>query len=89
VESKHTGEKAAKSKQPLTAEVFDQQVAGKLGPYFDEVFLPTMKRLVAARLSYEKVKEILAMPPAVGAKIRADQFERRASAFLRKSEVRP
>jgi hypothetical protein len=88
VESKHTGEKAPKSKQPLTAEVFDQQVAGKLGPYFDEVFLPTMRQLVAARLSYEKVKEILAMPPAVGAKIRADQFERRASAFLRKSSGR-
>ena len=62
--------------------MFDQQVADKMGPFFSEVFLPTMRRLVDARLSYERVKALLEIPPAVGAKITAEEFEQRASAFL-------
>jgi hypothetical protein len=71
-----------KKEKTLTAESFNHQVADKLGPWFPEVFLPTMKHLVAARLSYEKLKSLLEMPPEVGSKISAKQFEQRASAYL-------
>src|SRR3954454_1047965 len=32
-----------KKKTTITAESFDRQVADKMGDFFDEVFLPTMK----------------------------------------------
>ena len=84
-DSKPAREKTSKAKAKLlTADLFDQQVADKMGPFFSEVFLPTMKRLVDARLSYERVKELLEIPPAVGAKIKAEEFEQRASAFLKR-----
>src|SRR5881275_2430463 len=35
-----------KKKTTITAESFDKQVADKLGEFFDDVFLPTMKTLV-------------------------------------------
>ena len=41
-----------KKAKTLTAKSFDQQVAEKYGPWFAGTFLPTMKQLVAARLSY-------------------------------------
>jgi len=85
-DSKPAKEKSGKAKaKSLTADLFDQQVADKMGPYFSEMFLPTLKRLVAARLSYDRVKEILEIPPAVGAKIKAEEFERRAAAFLKRA----
>jgi hypothetical protein len=42
-----------------------------------------MQRLVKARLSYERLKQVLSMPPEVGAKITAGEFEQRASKFLK------
>ena len=38
-----------KKKTTITAESFDHQVADKMGEFFDDVFLPTMKKLVEAR----------------------------------------
>jgi hypothetical protein len=70
-------------KKTLTADLFDQQVALKLGPFFDELFLPTMKQLVATGLSYQKLKDVLEMPADVGAKMSAELFKQRASAYLR------
>ena len=71
-----------KKAKTLTAKSFDQQVAEKYGPWFAGTFLPTMKQLVAARLSYEDLKTLLAMPPEVGSKISSRQFEERARKFL-------
>ena len=73
-----------KKAKTLTATSFDQQVAEKDGPWFAGTFLPTMKQLVATRLSYENLKTLLAMPPEFGSKISPRQFEERARKFLRK-----
>src|SRR5262245_45841552 len=35
-----------KKKTTITAEAFDKQVADKMGQFFDDSFLPTMKKLV-------------------------------------------
>ena len=64
----------------LTAATFDQQVASKLQPFYGSVFLPTMKQLVDA-LTDDQVKNILEVPPAIGAKITAKQFEERTAAY--------
>jgi len=48
-----------KKKTTITAELFDKQVADKLGEFFDDVFLPAMKKLVDAGLSYGEVKTLL------------------------------
>jgi hypothetical protein len=45
-----------KKKTTITAESFDRQVADKMGQFFEDVFLPTMKKLVEAGLSYDEVK---------------------------------
>ena len=66
----------------LTAATFDQQVASKLQPFYGSVFLPTMKQLVDAHLTYDQVKNIREIPPAIGAKITAKQFEERTAAYL-------
>ena len=70
-------------KKTLTADLFDQQVAHKLEPFFKELLLPRMKQLVATGLSYQKLKDTLEMPSDVGAKMRAETFEQRASAYLK------
>jgi hypothetical protein len=70
-------------KKTLTADLFDQQVAHKLEPLFTELLLPRMKQLVATGLSYQKLKDALEMPADVGAKMSAEAFEQRASAYLR------
>ena len=67
-----------KKKTTITAESFDQQVADKMGGFFDEVFLPTMKKLVEAGLSYDEVKRLVKIPTTWGAKISGEQFEERA-----------
>jgi hypothetical protein len=72
-------------KKTLTAETFDEQVAAKMGPFFGSTFLPLMKQMVAAGLSYEEIKEAVDLPPAVGAKISGAEFERRATAYLKAS----
>jgi len=73
-----------KKKTTITAESFDKQVADKMGEFFDEVFLPTMKKLVEAGLSYDKVKSVVKIPSTWGAKIKGEQFEDRVSAFFSK-----
>lgn len=71
-----------KKKTRITAESFDRQVADKLGDFFDDVFLPTMKRLVEAGLSYDEVKRLVKIPGTWGAKITGEQFRERASGSL-------
>jgi hypothetical protein len=71
-----------KKKSTITAASFDRQVAGKMGDFFDEVFLPAMKRLVQAGLSYEAVKRAVDIPPRWGAKISGAQFRQRAEAAV-------
>jgi len=68
-----------KKKTTITAASFDQQVAAKMGKFFDEVFLPAMKRLVQAGLSYEDVKRAVDIPARWGAKISGEQFQERAA----------
>jgi hypothetical protein len=70
-----------KKKTTITAESFDHQVADKMGGFFDDVFLPTMKRLVESRLSYDEVKRVVKIPTTWGAKISGEQFRERASKF--------
>jgi hypothetical protein len=71
-----------KKKTTITAESFDKQVAHKMGSFFNEVFLPMMKKLVEAGKSYDEVKRLVKIPSTWGAKISADQFQERASKAL-------
>lgn len=71
-----------KKKITITAESFDKQVADKMGGYFDDVFLPTMKRLAEAGLSYNEVKRLVDIPARWGAKISGQQFRERVKGFL-------
>src|SRR5262249_12283784 len=48
-----------KKKTTITAGSFDRQVSDKLGEPFDDVFLPTMKKLVEAGLSYDEGKRLV------------------------------
>jgi hypothetical protein len=73
-----------KKKTTITAESFDKQVADKMGGLFDDVFLPTMKKLVEAGLSYDEVKRLVKIPTTWGAKITGDQFKERVKGFLSK-----
>jgi hypothetical protein len=70
-----------KKKTTITAESFDKQVAHKMGDFFDDVFLPMMKRLVEAGLSYNDVKRLVKIPGTWGAKISGSQFRERAASF--------
>ena len=66
----HQADKKAaerKKKTTITAGSFDRQVSGKLGKYFDTTFLPAIKRLVEAGLSYEDVKRLIRIPATWGA----------------------
>jgi hypothetical protein len=71
-----------KKKTTITAESFDRQVADKLGEFFEDVFLPAMKRLVEAGLSYDEVKRAVKIPSTWGAKITGKQFRERAEHAL-------
>jgi hypothetical protein len=71
-----------KKKTTITAASFDRQVADKMGKFFDDVFLPAMKKLVKAGLSYDEVKRALDIPSRWGAKITGQQFQKRAAAAL-------
>jgi hypothetical protein len=82
-DAKASKQGAATRKQTLTAATFDEQVAARMQPFYGSVFLPTMKQLVDTRLTYEQVKDVLKIPPAVGAKITAKQFEERTAAYLK------
>src|SRR5262245_17756378 len=48
-----------KKKTTITAGSFDRQVSDKMGKYFDTIFLPAIRRLVEAGLSYEEVKQLV------------------------------
>ena len=63
-----------KKKTTITAESFDKQVAHKMGEFFDEVFLPILKKLVEAGLSYDEVKRLVKIPSTWGAKITGEQL---------------
>jgi hypothetical protein len=71
-----------KKKTTITAELFDRQVADKMGRFFEDVFLPTMKKLIEAGLSYDEVKRAVKIPSTWGAKISGEQFRERASKGL-------
>jgi hypothetical protein len=71
-----------KKKSSITAESFDRQVAEKMGDFFDDVFLPTLKKLAEAGLSYDEVKQAVGISPGWGAKIGGAQFRERAVAAL-------
>jgi hypothetical protein len=71
-----------KKKTTITAESFDHQVSDKMGEFFDDVFLPVMRKLIEAGLSYEEVKRAVKIPTTWGAKIRGEQFRERASEVL-------
>ncbi len=73
-----------KKKATITAESFDKQVAHKMGSFFDEVFLPMIKKLVETGKSYDEVKRLVKIPSTWGAKITGEQFEDRLSAYLAK-----
>jgi hypothetical protein len=66
----------------ITAESFDKQVAHKMGSFFSEVLLPSIKKLVEAGLSYADVKRLVKIPTTWGAKITSEQFTERVSEFL-------
>src|SRR3954447_13716991 len=51
-----------KKKTTITAESFDHQVSDKMGEFFDKVFLPDLKKLVEAGLSYDEVKRLVRIP---------------------------
>ncbi len=73
-----------KKKTTITAESFDKQVADKMGEFFNDVFLPSLKNLVEADLSYDEVKRLVKIPSTWGAKINREQFEDRVSAYFSK-----
>jgi hypothetical protein len=73
-----------KKKTTITAESFDRQVAHKMGGFFEDVFLPTLKKLVDAGLSYDEVKRLVKIPSTWGAKISGEQFRERVSAYFSK-----
>ena len=73
-----------KKKTTITAESFDKQVAHKMGKFFEDVFLPTLKKLVEAGLSYDEVKRLVKIPSTWGAKISSHQFKERTSEYLKK-----
>ena len=80
----HKAEKDAaekKKKTTITAESFDRQVADKMGGFFKKTFLPAMKKLVKAGLSYDEVKKLVNVPTTWGAKITGEQFVERASKY--------
>jgi hypothetical protein len=70
-----------KLKTTITADSFDRQVAHKMGGFYDEVFLPTMKTLVAAGLDYDEVKRLVKIPANWGAKITGEQFRKRTGTY--------
>ncbi len=73
-----------KKKTTITAESFNKQVATKMGEFFEDVFLPTLKRLIEAGLPYDEVKRTVKIPSTWGAKITGEQFRERTSEALKK-----
>ena len=59
-----------------------------MGGFFGKTFLPTMKKLVKADLSYDEVKKLVKIPTTWGAKITGEQFKEKASEALRDAKKR-
>jgi hypothetical protein len=55
------------------------QVADKMGPFFQGVFLPTLTRLAQGGLTYDEIKALLKISSTWGAKIRGRKFAEGAS----------
>ena len=55
-----------------------------MGKFFEHVFLPSMKKLVEAGLSYDEVKRLVKIPTTWGAKITSSQFEERVNSHFSK-----
>jgi hypothetical protein len=53
-----------------------------MGGFFGKTFLPSMKKLVKAGLSYDEVKKVVRIPTTWGAKISGETFQERVTAFL-------
>jgi hypothetical protein len=49
-----------------------------LGKFFDEVFLPMIKKLIQAGLSYDELRRLVKIPSTWGAKISGHQFRERS-----------
>ena len=73
-----------KKKTTITADSFDKQVAHKMGRFFDDMFLPNLKKLVEAGLSYDDVKRLVKVPSTWGAKINGEQFREQVVNHLSK-----
>jgi hypothetical protein len=73
-----------KKNTTITAESFDKQVASKMGRFFGDEFLPTLKKLVEAGLSYDDVKRLVKIPTTWGAKISDQHFRERTLAYFQK-----
>jgi hypothetical protein len=74
---KSTAEK--KKKTTINVDTFDHQVADKMGAFFEKSFLPAIKKLVEAGLSYNEVKSLVKIPATWGAKISGEQFRERVA----------
>jgi hypothetical protein len=70
-----------KKRTTITAESFDRQVAIKMGRFFADEFLPTLKKLVDAGLTYDEVKLLVKIPSTRGAKITSAQFTERTAVY--------
>ncbi len=78
----HGTEKLAaekKKKTTITAEMFDHQVAHKMGEFFDKTYLPAIKKMVKSNMSYDEIKSRLKIPSTWGAKINGEHFKERAT----------
>jgi hypothetical protein len=73
-----------KKKTTINAESFDKQVANKMGDFFLDVFVPSLKTLVEAGLSYDEVKRLVKIPATWGAKIKGEQFQERVIKYFSK-----
>jgi hypothetical protein len=73
-----------KKKTTITADSFDKQVADKMGEFFRNEFLPSLKKLVEEGLSYDAVKRLVKIPNTWGAKITGEQFRERVANDLLK-----
>jgi hypothetical protein len=73
-----------KKRTTITAESFDKQVGHKMGKFFNDVFLPNMKKLVESHRSYEDVKRLVKIPGTWGAKITGEQFQDRVDSYFSK-----
>jgi hypothetical protein len=71
-----------KKKTTITAESFDKQVAHKMGRFFEDVFVPVLRKLVEAGKSYEEVKLLVKIPTTWRAKISGEQFIERTKVYL-------